>query len=50
MTNNTGRMQVTSTKINGAKKAILNYKLFDLIAEIDLDKIPNWKDIKGKSI
>ena len=50
MTNDTGRVQITSTKISGVKKAILNYKLFDLIAEIDLDKIPNWKDIKGESI
>ena len=50
VTNDTGRVQITSTKISGAKKAILNYKLFDLIAEIDLDKIPNWKDIKGESI
>ena len=50
VTNDTGRVQITSTKISGAKKAILNYKLFDLIAEIDLNKIPNWKDIKGESI
>ena len=50
ITNNTGRVQVTSTKISRAKKAILDYKLFDLIAEINLDKIPNWKDIKGESI
>ena len=43
VTNDTGRVQVTSTKISGTK-------LFDLITEIDLDKIPNWKDIKGESI
>ena len=50
VTNDTGRVQITSTKISEAKKAILNYKLFDLIAKIDLDKIPNWKDLKGESI
>ena len=50
VTNDTGRVQITSTKISGAKKVILNYKLFDVIAKIDLDKIPNLKDIKGESI
>ena len=48
VTSDTGRVLITGTKISGAKKAILNYKLFNLIAEIDLDKIPNWKDIKGE--
>ena len=50
ITNDTNRIIITSKKISGAKKAILNYKLFDLLAEIDLDKIANWKDIKGNSI
>ena len=50
ITNNTNYINITSTKIGGAKKAILNYKLFDLIASIDLGKINNWNDIKGESI
>ena len=50
ITNDTNRIIVTSTKISGAKKAILNYKLYDLIADIDLSKISNWTDIKGQSI
>ena len=41
---------MTSTKISSAKKAMLNYKLYDLIADIDLSKISNWTDIKGQSI
>ena len=32
------------------KKSILNGKMYDLIAIIDLDKIPNWTEIKGQSI
>ena len=50
VTNDTSRVIITSIKISRAKKAILDYKLFNLIAETDLDKIPNWKDIKGDSI
>ena len=50
ITNNTNHLIITSTKISGAKKAILNYKLYDLIADIDLSKISNWTDIKGQSI
>ena len=41
ITNNTNHLIVTSTKISAAKKAILNYKLYDLIADIDLSKISN---------
>ena len=50
ITNDTNRIIVTSTKISSAKKAMLNYKLYDLIADIDLSKISNWADIKGQSI
>ena len=32
------------------KKAILNGKIYDLIAIIDLNKISNWTEIKGQSI
>ena len=32
------------------KKGILNYKLYDILAEIDVSKIQNWDKIKGQSI
>ena len=32
------------------KKSILNGKMYYLIAIIDLDKVPNWTEIKGQSI
>ena len=32
------------------KKSILNGKMYDLITIIDLDKVPNWTEIKGQSI
>ena len=35
---------------NGVKKSILNQKIFDILAVIDLNKINNWNDIKGQSI
>ena len=50
ITNNTGKVILTSRKISGTKKTILNYKWFDILAEIDLEKVPNWNKIKGKSI
>ena len=50
ITNNTNHLIITSTKVSGAKKVILNYKLYDLIADIDLSKISKWTDIKGQSI
>ena len=50
ITNDTGRVIITSRKISGTKKAIPNYKWFDILAEIDLEKVPNWNEIKGKSI
>ena len=36
--------------LNGVKKSILNQKIFDILAVIDLNKINNWNDIKGQSI
>ena len=35
---------------NGVKKSILNQKIFDILAVIDLNKINNWNDIKEQSI
>ena len=36
--------------LSGVKKSILNQKIFDVLAVIDLGKINNWKDIKGQSV
>ena len=45
ITNDTNHIFVTATKISGAKKATLNYKIYDILADIDTDKINKWKDI-----
>ena len=37
-------------KLNGVKKCILTYKYYDILAAVDLNKIKNLKDVKGKSI
>ena len=41
--NDTSHIFVTTTKISGAKKAILNYKIYDLLADIDTEKKINGK-------
>ena len=50
ITNNTSHIFVTTTKIIRAEKAILNYKIYDILADIDTEKINKWEDIKGESI
>ena len=50
ITNNTRQIFVTEKELNGVKKSTLNGKIYDLIAIIDLDKIPNWTEIKDQSI
>ena len=50
ITNNTSHIFTTTTKISGAKKAILSYKIYDILADIDTDKINKWSEIKGESI
>ena len=47
--NDTSHIFVTTSKISGAKKAILNYKIYEILADIDTDKINKWKEIKGES-
>ena len=32
------------------KKSVLNYRTFDILAIVDLNKINNWADVKGQSI
>ena len=48
--NDTRQIFVLAKKLNGVKKNILNYKYFSILATIDLNKIENWNDVKGKSI
>ena len=50
VTNDTSQIFVLGKKLSGVKKSILNEKLFDILAVIDLNKINNWNDIKGQSI
>ena len=48
--NDTKQIFINGKELGGEKKSILNGKVYDLIPIIDLDKISNWKDIKGHSI
>ena len=48
--NDTNQIFITGKELNGARKSILNGKVYDLISIIDLNKISNWKEIKGQSI
>ena len=41
---------IPGKELSGVKKSILNRKAYDLVTIIDLDKISNWKEIKGQSI
>ena len=48
--NGTEEIFVLAKNLKEVKKFILNYKTFDIIGDIDLKKIPNWKEIKGQSV
>ena len=48
--NDTNLIFITANNLRGVKKAILNYKTYDISAEIDVSKINNWEKIKGQSI
>ena len=50
VTNDTQQIFITAKELSGVKKSILNGKTCDLLAIIDLDKINNWKEVKGQSI
>ena len=41
---------ITANPLSGVKKAILIYKTYNILAEIDVSKIKNWDKIKGQSI
>ena len=48
--NNTDQIFITVNNLSGVKKGILNYKIYNLLAAIDLHKINNWAEIKVQSI
>ena len=50
VTNDKNFIFVTANSLNGVKKGILNYKTYNILAEIDTSKIKNWNEIKGQSI
>ena len=50
VTNDTEQIFIIGKNLSGIKKSILNQKIFEILAVIDLNKINNWKDIKGQSI
>ena len=50
VTNDTMEIFILGKNLSGIKKSILNQKIFDILAVVDLNKINNWKDIKGQSV
>ena len=48
--NDTNLIFITANNISGVKKAILSFKTYDILAEIDVSKIKKWEKIKGQSI
>ena len=48
--NNTNLIFITANNLNGVKKAILNFKAYNILAEIDVSKIQNWEKKKEQSI
>ena len=50
VTNNTNFIFVTANNISGVKQSILNYKTYNLLAEININKINNWNETKGQSM
>ena len=41
VTDDTSQIFIIAKKLNGVKKSILNYKAFDILAIVDLNKINN---------
>ena len=48
--NDTNLIFITADNLRGVKKAILNYEIYDILAEIDVSRINNLEKIKGQSI
>ena len=50
ITNDTNQIFILGKNLSGVKKSMLNKKIFDILAIVDLKKINNWNDIKGQSV
>ena len=50
VTNDKSQIFIIAKKLNRIKKSVLNYRTFDILAIVDLNKINNWADVKGQSI
>ena len=48
--NGTTQIFILGKNLGGIKKAILNNKIFDILAVVDVKKKKNWKHIKGQSV
>ena len=48
--NDTRQIFITGRELSGVKKPILNRKIYNIIAIIDISKISNWSNIKAQSI
>ena len=48
--NDTNHIFITTNNISGVKKSILNYKIYNILADINLNKIDKWEDIKSQSV
>ena len=50
ITNDTQNIFITCKNLNSAKKALINGKIYNILAIINLSEIKSWKTIKGNSI
>ena len=50
VTNDTEQIFVTCRALNEAKPEFINNKLINILGVINLNKINNWDNIKGKSL
>ena len=50
ITNDTTQIIILGKNLSGIKKAILNNKIFDILAVVHLKRINNWKDVKGQLV
>ena len=50
ITNDTNQIFILGKNLSGVKKSMLNKKIFDILAIVDLKKINNWNDIKRQSV
>ena len=48
--NDTNHIFVTVNNLSRVKKGVLNYKIYNILASIDLNKIDKWEEIKGQSV